>query len=139
MFTFFVLEIDYIIILRTDEINSKGKFKYKLPANMLQNHRSPQFEIYLEIKGENDRHTRKICLNNYEVKKKSGNPLATLASSVSPEQAEANKLKTFNCKLEDVGKIQKINVSINEDDTPSNWILIDFIEIKIVNRSEAYV
>ncbi len=79
-------------------------------------------DIYLIISG-NKCSTRKIYLNNYELKK---------------FNRDSHKEKYFEFSCKDVGKIEHINFSINEDNNPSNCLYVDFIEIKIQNRSEAY-
>jgi hypothetical protein len=67
--------------------------------------------------------TKKINLNSYEL----------------PKQAHVQeKEKHFQFKSEDVGNILKINLSIAEDDSPLNYIFIDFVEVKIPRRSQAY-
>ena len=63
-------------------------------------------------------------MNNYEIKR--------LNEHDDPKE------KYFEFKSEDVGKLTKINVSINQDDDPAAYLYIDFIEIKIPSKSEAY-
>lgn len=79
-------------------------------------------DIYLVISGEKFC-TRKIFLNNYELRTK-----------VTDNAKE--KFFEFQCK--DIGKIYYINLSIDDDDNPNNCLYIDFIEITIKNKSEAY-
>lgn len=62
-------------------------------------------------------------MNNYEIKRL---------------DHDDPKEKYFEFKSEDVGKLQKINVSINQDDDPNTYVYIDFVEIKIPSKSEAY-
>lgn len=70
--------------------------------------------------------TKKIYLNNYEIKRHN-----------DPAHDDP-KEKHFEFKSDDVGKLLKINVSINQDDDPGTYLFIDFIEIKIPSKSEAY-
>lgn len=79
-------------------------------------------DVYFVIKGAKGQ-TKKIYLNNYELRKL---------------EHDYFKEKFYEFKSEDVGKISQINVSINEDDNPANCVYIDFIEVKIPSRSEAY-
>ena len=100
--------------MRINEIETNGRI-----LNLGRNLTDVYFIIY-GVKGS----TKKIYINNYEQHK--GNSY------------EVSKEKYFEFKSEDVGKIQKINVSLNDDDNPLNFIFIDFIAIKIPSRSEAY-
>lgn len=68
--------------------------------------------------------TKKIYMNNYEIKR--------IGEHEDPKE------KYFEFKSEDVGKLSKINVSINQDDDPGTYLYVDFIEIKIPSKSEAY-
>jgi hypothetical protein len=108
------------VVLRTSEIDqtklSSSHAKSSIGASK---HTTDIYFIIHGLKGS----TKKIYLNNYELRK---------------TEHEIAKEKYFEFKSEDVGKIQKINVSINEDNNPLNCIYIDFIEIKIPSRSEAY-
>ena len=88
-------------------------------ANAINKHLT---DVYFIIRGAKGA-TKKIYLNNYELKKM---------------EHEYFKEKYYEFKSDDVGKIESINVSINEDNNPLNCIDIDFIEIKIPSRSEAY-
>lgn len=80
-------------------------------------------DVYFIITGEHGS-TKKIYMNNYEIKR--------LNEHDDPKE------KYFEFKSEDVGKLTKINVSINQDDDPAAYLYIDFIEIKIPSKSEAY-
>lgn len=66
-------------------------------------------DIYFIISGEKGS-TKKIYLNNYE----------TLVQS---SQETPKREKYFEFKSEDVGKLLKVNVSLNEDNNPNNCIL----------------
>ncbi len=79
-------------------------------------------DVYFILYGTNDR-TRKIYLNNFELKKK---------------DHDTSKEKYFEFKWEDIGKINRINLSVNENGNPFDCLYIDFIEIKIPSKSEAY-
>lgn len=80
-------------------------------------------DVYFIITGVHGS-TKKIYMNNYEIKR--------LNEHDDPKE------KYFEFKSEDVGKLLKINVSINQDDDPATYLYIDFIEIKIPSKSEAY-
>lgn len=80
-------------------------------------------DLYFIMFGEKGS-TKKIHINNYEIKK--------------TEHEHDYKMRIFEFKSDDVGRVKKINVSLNEDNNTSNCISIDFIEIKIPTRSEAY-
>ena len=74
-------------------------------------------DLYFIISGAKGS-TKKINLNSYEL-------------PVSNHVIDPNKEKHFQFKSEDVGNIEKLNVSIAEDDHPSNYIFIDFVEVKL--------
>jgi hypothetical protein len=84
-------------------------------------HITDLYFIITGVKGS----TKKINLNSYELPK-------------SNHVHDPNKEKHFQFKSEDVGNILRINISIAEDDSPLNYIYIDFIEVKIPRRSQAY-
>jgi hypothetical protein len=44
----------------------------------------------------------------------------------------------FQFRSDDVGKIKSIELSVNEDENPLSSFFLDFIEIKIPIRSEAF-
>ena len=121
-----LIEIVYEVVLRTNDIETNNRPSSNNHHNNHNNHHSNALkhptDVYFIIKGIKGS-TKKIYLNNYEIRK--------------PEH-DANRERFFEFKSDDVGKIEKINVSINEDDNPSNYVFIDFIEIKIPSRSEAY-
>ncbi len=62
-------------------------------------------------------------MNNYEFRKK---------------DEDMFRERYFEYKSEDVGKIEKIFLSINDTNNSNDYLYIDFIEIKIPSRSEAY-
>ncbi len=79
-------------------------------------------DFYLVICGENNC-TRKIFLNNFELRTRNFDQF---------------KEKTFEFQCKDTGKIQTVHISIDDNDKPENCLFIDFIEITIKNKSEAY-
>ncbi len=81
-------------------------------------------DIYLVITGEKDV-TRKILLNPFQ-----------LRAAKSSEGAYREQLFEFHCR--DIGKILQVNVSIDSDDNPKNCLYIDFLEVTLKDKSEAY-
>ena len=79
-------------------------------------------DVYFILYGSKDK-TKKIYLNNYELKKKSN---------------ETIRDNYFQFKWYDIGSINKINLSVNENGNPFDCIYIDYIEIKIPSKSEAF-
>lgn len=102
----------YQVVLRLNDIDGQSSLN-KNPV-----------DVYFVIKGAKG-NTKKIYLNNYETKRQD-------------HHDQDPKEKYFEFKSDDVGKIEKINLSINQDNSPDNFIFIDFVEIKIPIRSEAY-
>ena len=110
-----LLEIVYEVILRINELENNKRIANNTHRNLN--------DIYFVIHGVKGS-TKKIYLNNYETLK---------------QNQELAKEKFFEFISDDVGKISTLNVSLNDDDNPLNFIFIDFIEIKIPSRSEAYM
>lgn len=104
----------YEVILRINDIENSKRLASNSNRNMT--------DVYLSLHGVKGS-TKKTYLNNYEILK---------------VNHDFTKEKYFEFKSEDVGKITTLNVSLNDDDNPLNFIFIDFIEIKIKSRSEAY-
>ncbi|RNA02031.1 lipoxygenase homology domain-containing 1-like [Brachionus plicatilis] len=112
LFPMSICEILYQVVLRLNDMDGLSSSNKHL------------VDVYFVIKGAKGR-TKKIYLNNYETKRQD-------------HHDQDPKEKYFEFKSDDVGKIEQINLSINPDNTPDNFIFIDFIEIKIPIRSEAY-
>lgn len=109
------LEVIYEVVLRTGEMenlrrHSMSTSHYHLP------------DVYFILYGSKDR-TKKIYLNNFELKKKCN---------------ENSREKYFQFKWYDIGRINKINLSVNENGNPFDCLYIDYIEIKIISKSEAF-
>ncbi len=149
------MENTFEVILRYSEIKGHSNNTISNSINNNSNGTSRLTDIYLIINGDKSS-TKKINLNNYELKKAQP-PLPThmysqshvhshtdslLSSSSSssslPSSSPTNKEKYFEFNCRDVGKIETINVSIDDDNNPYNCLYIDFIEVKIQNKSEAY-
>jgi hypothetical protein len=110
----FFKEIVYEVILRVNEIENNKRLTSHSYRNIT--------DVYFVLHGVKG-FTKKIYLNNHEI-------LRT--------NQEFLKERFFEFKSEDVGKITTLNISLNDDDNPLNYIFIDFVEIKIPSRSEAY-
>lgn len=102
-------------MLRTSEMENLRRNSLFLSHNHLP-------DVYFILYGTKDR-TKKIYLNNYELKRK---------------DFESSKERYFEFKSEDVGKITKLNLSVNENGSTFDCLYIDYIEVKIPLRSEAY-
>ena len=105
----------YEVVLRTGEMENLRRHTmstshYHLP------------DVYFILYGSKDR-TKKIYLNNFELKKKSN---------------DNSREKYFQFKWYDIGRINKINLSVNENGNPFDCLYIDYIEIKIISKSEAF-
>jgi hypothetical protein len=124
-------EIDYEVILREDDPKMNGT-KYNIPLDMHSQDR--EMDIFLIMNGDR-KSTRKICLNNYEIKRPSSAGQTSTSNQTTQDQSIT---RIFKFKTEDIGKIQSIKISIDEENNPSYWIIIDFIKIKIPSKSEAY-
>ena len=85
-------------------------------------HNDKLTDFYLIITGQKSS-TKKIFLNNYEMLTK---------------HSDQFKEKFFEFQYKDTGKIQTLNVSIDDNDKLENCLFVDFIEITIKNKSEAY-
>jgi hypothetical protein len=105
----------YEVVLRTGEMENLRRHTmstshYHLP------------DVYFILYGSKDR-TKKIYLNNFELKKKCN---------------DNSREKYFQFKWYDIGRINKINLSVNENGNPFDCLYIDYIEIKIISKSEAF-
>lgn len=126
-------EIDYVVLIRSIDQESEKHLAY----HDLLRSKSSNIEMYLVIFGEKG-WTKKININPYEF---STNLPTTNVNSISKSHSQ-NDLKKrerlFQFKSDDVGKIKSIEFSVNEDENLLNSFFIDFIEIKIPIRSEAF-
>jgi len=82
-------------------------------------------DIYIIMTGDKDV-TRKILLNTFEIS----------YTSKTAEGSYRQKFFEFQCK--NIGKILQVDVSIENDDNPKNSLYIDFLEVTLKNKSEAY-
>jgi hypothetical protein len=78
--------------------------------------------VYFVLKGSKGC-TKKTAMKSYEFKKK---------------DVDIFREGYFEYKADDVGKIEKVFLSINTTNNSNEYLYIDFIEIKIPSRSEAY-
>ena len=123
-------EIDYVVLIRLNESE-----KQTVSHDLLRSKSGNTSEMYLVICGEKGC-TKKININPYEF---SSNLTATNSISKSHSQNDMKKRERwFQFRSDDVGKIKSIELSVNEDENPLSSFFLDFIEIKIPIRSEAF-
>lgn len=95
--------------MRTSEFDRSKKYQ----------HFPDVYFIFYGSKGS----TRQINLNNYELSKK---------------EFDMSEERYFEFKSDDIGKVEKINLSIAQNQNFHDYLYVDFIEVKIPAKSEAY-
>ena len=110
--------------MATDDIICEVSLRYR-DVNKLScgsdSDKLPDF--YMIMIGEKNV-TRKILLNMFELR--------------SNKNSDAFNERFFEFHCRDIGKITNLNVSIDSDDKPEKSVYIDFIGVKLKDKSEAY-